>query len=122
DSTTVTLAIPVDGITVDSGDDGPRDQPIVAHGAIVLSNAGLLTSLTADRAAIVYGDTVTVRMPVRNAGNLAISGIAPSPLQVTGTGHVTPVGPASPPSLDLASGASGEFVWRMVADAAGQVV
>ncbi len=121
DSTTVRLSVPVDGIAVDSGNDGPRDLPVVNPNTIVLSTSPLLAGLSASPPAVTLGQTVTARMVVRNNGAERITGVVPSALTSVGSGGWTPLGGPLPASVDLDAGSSDTLVWTYQATAAGEV-
>ena len=121
DSSTLRLSVPVNGLQVRSGNDGPADQAVTNSAPIVLSTSHLLVTFGLDSRVSVLGDTVTASMTVRNAGALAITGITPSSLTAGGDGKLTPLGAQSPVSLDLAPGTQGAFTWTFLADSAGVV-
>lgn len=121
DSATVRLAIPIGGVTVGSGNDGPLDGPVAAPNGVLLSNAPLLASIEILPHASTIGQTVNAIMIVRNAGSESVNGIAPSALSPAGSGSLTPVSGPSPPSFDLAPGAQDSFLWVYTAAGAGDV-
>ncbi len=121
DSASVRLQIPVGGIVVSSGDDGPADQAVAATSSVLLSTSHLLATVAVLPAASVLGDTVTALMTVRNVGGLSITGVTPATPAVSGPGAITPATGASPAILDLAPGTQGTFTWRYVATGAGTV-
>ncbi|MGH2571606.1 MAG: hypothetical protein ACRDGR_10290, partial [bacterium] len=121
DSADVQLRIPVGQITMDSGNDGPRDVPIENPDVIRLSNAALLATITLSPPAVTAGSDLTARMLVENRGSATITGITPSALGFTGTGAVTILSGPQPSSFDLAPGQELEFQWSCHADAPGSV-
>lgn len=121
DSSTVRLAIPIGGVTMDSGNDGPIDAAVANASALLLSNAPLLPAITFDAGVSTLGQTVTVRMNVRNVGGEDVTAIAPSALVPSGHGTLVFASGPSPPSIDLATGESGEFVWTYTAVSIGEV-
>lgn len=119
DSSTLRLRVPSAGIDVESDNDGPRDGALVSPGEILLSSAPLLVSLEFERPQSVVGQSVLVRMLVRNVGGESISSITPSALVIEGTGALTLQSGPAPSSFDLAPAAADTFVWTLDAVAAG---
>ncbi|HET9887244.1 MAG TPA: hypothetical protein VFR10_06990, partial [bacterium] len=121
DSATVVLQIPVNGIVVESGNDGPRDALVTNPAAQLLSTAALLANLEMSSSASTIDQMVLVTMHVRNAGLAAVDSIAPSALTPAGTaGFAQETGPA-PPMFSLNPGAEGTFAWTYRSTAAGDV-
>lgn len=121
DSATVQLAIPVGGLAVASGNDGPLDRPVAQPHPLVVSNSPLLAALGAAPEASAVGQTVTLRMILRNAGPDPLAGVAPSALALGGAGTLTIEGGPAPATVDLAPGASDTLVWIARAASAGAV-
>ena len=121
DSATLRLAIPLGGVSVGSGNDGPLDGLVVCPNAVLLSNAPLLASIAILPPASTVGQTVSATMIVRNVGGESVTGITPSSLSPAGSGSLTPASGPAPPSFDLAPGAQDSFFWVYTASAAGDV-
>ena len=121
DSATVRLAIPVGGVFVSSGNDGPLDSPVATPNVVLLSDAPLLASIEIAPHASTVGQTVTATMIVRNVGGESVVGISPSALSPSGSGSLTPVSGPSSPSFDLAPGAQDSFLWVYTSATAGDV-
>ncbi len=121
DSATVRLAIPIGGITCQSGDDGPLDRSIDNPNTILLSAAPLLASIEIDPETSTVGQSVLARMVVRNVGSELVQTITPSSLTSTGDGSLTLSSGPEPPSFNLAPAAADTFEWRFSAGAAGVV-
>ncbi len=121
DSATVQFRLPVDGVTVASTNDGPRDVAVESPTSLLISTAPLLSHLRIADARSTLGQTVTVTMTVANASGETVTDIAPQDIAAGGDGVLTPLAGPSPATLDLASGASGTFVWTFRADAIGDV-
>ncbi len=121
DSATVQFRLPIDGATVASANDGPRDAAIESPTSLLISTAPLLSHLQIAAARSTLGQTVTVMMTVANASGETVTDIAPQDIAVGGDGVLTPLTGPSPAALDLGSGASGTFVWTFRADATGDV-
>jgi hypothetical protein len=121
DSATVVLQIPVNGIVVESGNDGPRDTLVANPAAQLLSTAALLANIEMSSSASTIDQMVVVTMHVRNAGLAAVDSIAPSALTAAGTaGFTQETGPA-PPMFSLNPGEEGMFAWTYRSTAAGDV-
>lgn len=121
DSSTVRLAIPVGGVFVASGNDGPIDVPVAAKNAILLSNAPLLVSIEILPHASTVGQPVSAAMIVRNVGAETVNGITPSPLVPGGSGTLSFSSGPQPASFNLAPGAADSFQWVYTAAGAGGV-
>jgi hypothetical protein len=119
DSATVRLAVPANGLTVASGNDGPLDQPVANPDALLLANRGLIASLAFDAAAVTVGQNVTLTMTVRSTAPESLLAVAPASPALAGTAALAPLTGPSPVSRDLAPGASGTFAWTYRADSAG---
>lgn len=122
DSTTVRLAVPLGGLQVDSGDDGPIDVEVASENVILLSTAVLLASLEIDPAASTIDSTVAVTMTVRNVHpSLPVENVAPSALAAAGLGVLQLVNGPTPASRTLAPDESGTFSWTYRATSSGDV-
>jgi len=121
DNRTIQLSLPVGGITVASGNDGPIDAAAENPDIQVISTDPLISSVDFDRATYSIAQSVVVTMHVRNAGLTPLSGVHPSMLSFSGAGALAPVGEPTPTTLDLSAGASGEFVWTFDAASAGDI-
>ncbi len=121
DSATLRLGVPVDGIVMASGNDGPRDLALINPELQLLSTATLLSSLSIAPTGSIVGQTVTVAMTLRNLGAERMTGVAPSPLTATGTGSLALQSGPTPADLALDPGESGLVSWSYLAQAAGQV-
>ena len=104
DSAIVRLSVPLLGIQVASGNDGPRDQQVNGPTAILLSRSRLLATIEIEPSESVTGDTVTALMTVRNTGSVEIRGVRPTALQLSGAGTIdsarragSPIRSTSPP-------------------------
>lgn len=121
DSMTVQLAVPVNGFTVSSENDGPIDRRVSAGGTLVISTSPLLSTLAIVGSATNVGGTSQVRMTVRNAGSETVADIVPVLAVTEGPGSAvlgTPV-PATVPSLD--PGQSAVLTWNLTATGAGSI-
>lgn len=121
DSATVRLEIPIGGLLVESGNDGPLDEVVRNPETQLLSTAALLASIEIDPLVSVVGAPVALRVEVRNAGLAAVDGIAPSALSFDGAGALTLVSGPTPSSFSLAPQEVGTFEYSLVAGAAGEL-
>jgi len=119
DSATVRLAIPVNGLVMDSTNDGPRDRQVASATTLLISTAPLLSSLGFELTRSTTDMSVLASMRVANVGGETVVDIAPSELAVTGSGALSLLGGPSPASLALAPGEIGYFTWQFAADSPG---
>ncbi|HMB71109.1 MAG TPA: hypothetical protein VKU85_17490, partial [bacterium] len=117
----VGLAVPVDGVAMESGNDGPLDVRIANPDAVTLSNAALLAELELAPDKSTVGETVTATMTVRNQGVTTILGVAPSPLTPDFSAPLTLVSQPSPPWPDLPPDSAATFQWTYAASTTGTV-
>jgi len=111
DSVSIRLAVPVNGITVLSGNDGPIDAAIECAQSMLISSEPLLASIAVSPDASVIGQNVTVRMIARNVGSEQINNVAPLTLSAVGDGSANLLSGPQPPAFDLAVGAVDTFTW-----------
>jgi hypothetical protein len=122
DSATVRLAIPVGGIIVRSGNDGPIDSAVENPHTITISNAPLLATVSIATPSSTVGQQIAVTMVVRNNSSESVVGILPSALVASGTGALKLTSGPSPPSFDLSPAAADTFHWVYTASATGDVM
>jgi hypothetical protein len=120
DSATVRLAIPIGGLGVASGNDGPRDRGVENPDALLLTDRALLASLTAQPAAVTLGQTITVRLTVRNRSGEAVDAVTPSALAITGSAGLAIASGPIPASATIGPGGQQVFTWTVNANAAGE--
>ncbi len=111
DSATVRLRIPVNGVSMASANDGPRDAAVLSNTTLLISTAPLLANLQVAPARSTVGQTITVTMNVTNISGEDVAGITPSGLAISGDGSANLMSGPQPASLDLVAGDSGSFVW-----------
>lgn len=121
DSSLVRLAIPVGGVEMESGNDGPLDGASANPYPHVLSTRPLLASLELVPASSTIGQQVDLRMSVRNAGSEPFVGIAPGPLVAEGTAAYQLSSGPTPAPVRLAPGESAEFTWTLTPTSAGEL-
>jgi len=119
DSTSVRLSLPIDGVSVASSNDGPRDTPVISEQSLLLSTAPLVVTMSASPAVSTVGQPVEVRMVVRNQSAEAIDGVTPAPLSLIGDAGFALQGGPQPPTINLAVGAVDTISWTYVSSNAG---
>src|SRR5262249_25416708 len=122
DSATIDLRLPVGGLTNVSANDGPLDAAVDLGPTLTISNAPLISSVRIDPGESVVGQSLTVRLAVRNRSAEVVTGIAPSAPDVSGGGALTLRSGPSPPAFDLVPAASDTVTWTCEAVGAGAVV
>lgn len=120
DSATVQLTLPIDGATVASANDGPRDAAVSSPTSLLISTAPLLSTLEIAPTFSTVGQVVTVSMRVSNVSGEGVVGIVPQAPTFTGDAVLTVLAGPQPASLDLDTGAAGTFVWTVRAETPGQ--
>ena len=121
DSATVVLQIPVNGLVVESRNDGPRDAAVTNPEAQLLSTAALLANLEMGTAVSTIGQLVFVSLHVRNAGLATVDSIAPSALLAEGSGAFSQESGPVPGMLSLSPGEESTFAWTFRSTGAGEV-
>jgi hypothetical protein len=119
DATTFQAQLPVGGVGVQSGNDGPIDQFLTNPTAQTISTDPLISQLITDEPFYTVGEVITLSMTGRNEGADTLYNVIPSLLTVNGTGGVAESSGPAPASVDLAPGGSTTFVWTYDALAAG---
>ncbi|MCA9751977.1 MAG: DUF11 domain-containing protein, partial [Gemmatimonadetes bacterium] len=121
DSATVRFAIPVNGIEVASGNDGPLDAQVANNETTLLSTAVLLSELEITPSATTVDSLVTVTMNVRNLHATAtMDSVAPSALtSLPAAGLQYESGP-SPAFASIAPGGDATFTWTYRASFIGE--
>jgi hypothetical protein len=114
------LVVPVNGVEMASGDDGPIDASLVG-GTHVFSSSALLAGIAAAADIASRGQTIDVAIQVRNQGSVNLQGILPIRLEVDPPGAATLVSGPVPATLALAAGATGSFACRFRLDQTGLV-
>ncbi len=123
DSVTVKLGLPVNGIRVSSGNDGPLDQAVLGNGSLVISTSPLRSTVIFTSAETDTGQTGTLVMTVRNAGSETVTEVAPSPLGFVAGDDLLVVGTHTPTIIAaLAPGSEAVFTWPFVSALPGEVV
>ncbi|HYM82003.1 MAG TPA: DNRLRE domain-containing protein [Candidatus Limnocylindria bacterium] len=119
ESSTVRLAVPVNGVQNESGNDGPLDASVESANTLLISGSPLLATLEVP-AASALGQTIEVRMIVRNTSAERVVAIAPTPLDILGTAALTLIDGPTPATLDLDPAARDTVIWHYSAVAVGE--
>ncbi|MCP4545044.1 MAG: DUF11 domain-containing protein [bacterium] len=120
-SATVRLMVPLNGITMESGNSGPVDDTIENAECQLLSSAPLLATLTCEPGSSTIGQAVSVSMIVRNIGDEPINSITPDALTAVGTGVLTPISGPSPANITLQPAACDTLLWEYEATTTGEL-
>lgn len=121
DGVTVRARVPLEGIEMESGNDGPLDTAIANGTVQTVSTDPLVATLYTDRLSYSVGQTIVLSMAVRNEGLDALTGVHPSLPSLAGAGSAALVTSPNPASVDLAPGERTTFVWTYTAASAGDV-
>lgn len=121
DSSTVRLALPKDGVDVESGNDGPLDGEVANSEPHVLSTRPLLASLVFDPSSSTIGQQVDLKLTVRNVGTEAFDNVQPGALDPEGNAAYSVVSGPSPGPGRLLPGESATFTWRLASTSAGDL-
>ncbi len=121
DGVTVRAGVPLNGIEVASGNDGPIDSPVANSSQQTISTDPLIATLAADRLAYSAGQNIVLTMTARNEGIDTLFAVHPSLVSSSGTGNASVVSTPNPPAADLAPGTATTFVWTYSAAAAGDL-
>lgn len=122
DSVTVNLDLPLGGVNVSSGNDGPMDEARTGNSTLVISTSPLRSTLTFNSAATDTGQSGTLTMVVRNAGSEILTSVTPQLMFASGEGLLLPGAPEPEifPSLDPDEERS--FTWTFTSQTPGLVV
>jgi hypothetical protein len=121
DGATVRARVPIGGITVYSGNDGPIDSPVVNPSEQTLSTDPLISSLGADRPYYSAGQEIVLSMVSRNEGLDTLFAVHPSLVASSGTASVSLNSTPVPPAVDLPPATATTFVWTYTAVGAGDL-
>jgi len=119
DGTTVRARLPLDGLHVASGNDGPIDKTLTNSTQQTISTDPLIATLLADQPSYSSGQTIVLSMMTRNEGLDTLYGVHPSIVTLGGTGGASLASLPNPAVVDLDPGSNTTFVWTYSADTAG---
>lgn len=112
DSASVVLRIPVNGVEVVSGNDGPRDAETTSPITVLLSDAPLVAAVTSEPGASTVDQTFALVFEVENRSAGRIETVVPVGFATVGDGGLALLSGPIPASLDLDAGERGAFVWQ----------
>jgi uncharacterized repeat protein (TIGR01451 family) len=121
DDRTFQAELPVGGIEVLSGNDGPLDSAVVNPNAQTISTDPLITTLSTDRSSYSTGQEIVLSMRLRNEGADSLLGVTAPPPLLSGTGSASVISGPLPPLIDLTPGSDTTLVWRYAALLAGDL-
>ena len=122
DDRTIQSVLPVGGVQVLSGNDGPIDRPLTNPNVQSISTDPLISTLALDRRTYSTGQEIVLTMRVRDEGVDSLLGVtAPLPI-FSGDGVVAYLGGPEPAAVDLGPGGDSTLVWRYRATAAGDIL
>jgi hypothetical protein len=121
DSVRIQLRLPVDGIEMASGNDGPVDNAVLGTAAHTISSSELLASASVSSTRLSRGQTVDLRVVVRNQGSAQLDAVVPLQVDVEPPTAATLMSGATPAQLDLAPAAVDTFTYRFRLDVEGEL-
>lgn len=116
----IQLGVPVGGIQVLSGNDGPSDGIIAGNAVHRISASPLLATVAAAPLDLTVGQTVVVTVAVRNRGAATLAGVVPQTIAFVPPLATTLLTGPAPAQLTLAPGASDTLHYEFRIDAAGR--
>ncbi len=116
---TVRLAVPVNGITVDSGNDGPVDTSVASGQTVILSAAPILSSLETVPRSVTVNQSFALKMALRNLSGETVANLTPSLLSATGEASPVLVSGPDRSGFSLSSSAVDTITWVYRATAPG---
>lgn len=119
DDRRIQMQVPIQGISVQSGNDGPLDEALVGSAIHHLSASDLLAAASVQQVPVSRGQILNLRVGARNRGSATLNGVVPLSLQWTPPLPVTLVSGPIPSSLTLASGESDTLAYEFTVDTAG---
>ncbi|MCB9464485.1 MAG: DUF11 domain-containing protein [Candidatus Eisenbacteria bacterium] len=121
DSVSVELRIPMDGVQVASGNDGPHDAARTSPTSLYLSNAPLVAGIRTVPGVSNVDQGFTVELEVQNLNPGRVEAIQPSELEADGDGSFVVVSGPTPSTFDLEVGETRTFVWQLRGSEPGSV-
>jgi len=116
---TIQLRIPVDGIAVASGNDGPMDRDVVATATHRMSSSPLLATVISAPIDPSVTMPIDVTIVVRNRGATPLVDVVPHALTLEPPLASMVISGPQPPQLALAPSATDTLHYRVRIDAAG---
>ncbi|MCX5753004.1 MAG: hypothetical protein NTW97_05080 [Candidatus Krumholzibacteria bacterium] len=121
DGRNLKLCVPLGGVVVSSGNDGPIDGRACGTAMIEISTDPLFVSFDVP-AAVTRDQVFEVRMGVANASDSTLLGIVADSFAWAGTGSCSSVSGPAPASMDLSGKSESAFAWTSRALSIGELV
>jgi len=118
---TVSMFVPVNGIAVESGNDGPLDAVLPGSNTITVTTDPLLVSFAVPPG-VTVGQSFYLDLNVVNATDTTILSVSPDSFAWAGEGGVGLLSGPEPAGVDIGSGQSASFRWTLEALSYGAVV
>ncbi len=118
---TLSIFVPVNGIRVESGNDGPVDAPSPSSNTVTVTADPLLLSYECPFT-VTAGQSFYLNLNVMNATDTTIRAVSPDSFAWTGDGEIGLLSGPEPPAMDMESGKSAVFRWSLEAVTTGKVV
>lgn len=122
DSVTVKLGVPMGGITVSSGNDGPVDESVPGTSNLVISTSPLRSVIVFNEAATNTDQNGTITMSIRNAGSDTVTDILPVRYFASGENLISLFAPTPSIISSLLPDEEASFTWEYTSDSPGEVV
>jgi len=122
DGRTLEISVPINGIQVVSGNDGPIDKELRSKDRVTITTDPLFSSMVAPER-VTVGQEFDVLLKVSNAADTSLHFVVPDSFSIEGSGVVTLTNGPVPQRIDEFEGQTDSaFVWRMRAESSGYVV
>ncbi len=121
DDRTVLLTLPVDGVQVASGNDGPVDTEIVSPAKVIITTDPLIVSFD-DLQTVTLGQQFDVDLHVSNVSDTILTQVHPDSFLWTGGGGLTLLTGPVPSAIDLGGQTDSTFSWTFQAAGEGSIV
>ena len=121
DGRTLRAAVPVYGIEVLSGNDGPLDVEVVSDTELLITTVPLLVAFEPLQR-VTRGQQFDVLFGISNASDTVLTAVEPDSFSWSGDGSITQISGPVPSDIDLPGSGSSTFTWSFTADAVGTEV
>ena len=117
----IRLCVPLNGVSVASGNDGPIDRNVCGPAVISITTDPLFVSFVTP-AAVTKDQVFEVRLNAANVSDTTLRAVVPDSFTIVGTGGLTLLSGPQPASIDLASMSDSAFIWTFRAQSTGELV
>jgi hypothetical protein len=118
DGRTLRACVPINGVDMSSGNDGPVDVEIVSGEEILVTTVPLLAGFE-PLGKVTRGQTFEVLLEVSNVSDTVLTAVEPDSFSWAGDGSITLVSGPVPVNLNLPGAGSSAFTWTFRADSPG---